>query len=69
MGLNKGSIKVDGVGDLYRCASMLAKKKIDLALIFFETAGSKTGGLIGFEMDKKKIGEDNLYWAEMVLDE
>ena len=69
MGLNKNSIKIDGVGDLYRCASMLAKKKVDLGLMFFEKAENKIGGLIGFGIDKERASEDNLYWAEKVLDE
>ena len=66
---NKSSIKVDGVGDLYRCADKLAKGNIEIGFKFFEMAKEKTTGLIGLDLDRNRVEKDNLYWAEMVLDE
>jgi len=66
---NKSSIKTDGVGDLYRCADKLAKGKIDMGLEFFKMAKEKVGDLMKVDLDKNKVVKDQLFWAEMVLDE
>lgn len=65
---NKSSIKADGVGDLYRCADKLAKGKIEVGMMFYRMAIEKIG-TNELKLEKDKVMKDNLYWAEMVLDE
>ena len=66
---NKFCVRADGVGDLYRCADKLAKGKIDMGLDFYKMAKEKVGDLMEVDLDKNKVTEDQLFWAEMVLDE
>jgi len=66
---NKFSIRADGVGDLYRCADKLAKGNIDSGMEFFKMANEKVGDLMKVDLDRDKVVENQLYWAEMVLDE
>ena len=66
---NKLSIRADGVGDLYRCADKLARGEINLGMDFFKMAKEKVGNLMKMDLDKDKVLENQLYWAEMVLDE
>jgi len=66
---DKYSLKADGIGDLYRCADKFAKGKINLGMDFFKMAKEKVGNLMKVDLDKDKVIENQLYWAEMVLDE
>lgn len=66
---DKKSIRADGVGDLYRCADKLARNKIDLAMDFFKMAKDKVGDLMEIDLEKDEAMKENLYWAEVVLDE
>ena len=65
---NKNSIRADGVGDLYRCAEKLAKGKIEVGMMFYKMAVEKIGDGV-LTLDRKRVIKNNLYWAEMVLDE
>ncbi len=67
--MDKHSIRADGVGDLYRCADKLARGKIDVGMDFFKMAKEKVGNLMKVDLDKDRVVENQLYWAEMVLDE
>jgi len=69
MGLNKFDIKSDGIVDAYRAAFYLAKGANKVGLEFLRKARKKLGKKLVKLPHKIKSREQQLFWAEKILDQ
>jgi hypothetical protein len=71
MGLNKFSLRADGIADLYRAALYMGRGADKISLQFLSQAKRKLGRL---SLPKISLGElknhqCRIFWAEKILDQ
>lgn len=69
MKLNKYSMRADGIADLYRSALYLARGADEVGLDFLRKAREKLEEKLVEPPGKLKTHQQQLFWAERILDQ